>query len=166
MSFDKNKRSSELTMLLLAGYQVLYGKADTGVDRSTSMLIDEQERLLAILMARTGPTPPSGHGHHQVTHQESMPAGDKRHETSESTSKSNSFESSNKESSPDRKDNKQHKTDVKNSQSSDKRSRYVSSKEKENKYDSSDLADDDPSIDEIPEQDLDEDIVDPLSLLG
>lgn len=168
MSFDKNKRSSELTMLLLAGYQVLYGKGDTGFDRSTSTLLDEQDQLLSLLLARGRGAGNSGH--HQVS------APSVHHQTQEVTrdpSQGRQLERplppqeqtfpSQKESTPEGKEAPAKKVET---ESKKEQSKNEPNNQTNNRHYVNDLTDEDPSINSIPEQDLEEDIVDPLSLLG
>lgn len=176
MSFDKNKRSSELTMLLLAGYQVLYGKGDTGFDKSSSMLIDEHERLLSILTSRMAA--PGNQAPQQVP---SMPNVQYPADPQVSRNQSDTHHSDNSDngsikrsSTPDdgpSNNRNEHKKAVEPAAKDPISAQPATTKSKNEKaltrdHDSNDLADEDPSIDHIPEQDLDEDIVDPLSLLG
>lgn len=183
MSFDKNKRSSELTMLLLAGYQVLYGKGDTGFDRSTSTLLEEQERLLAILAARQQAPGLSGHPQFPSVNYPEPPSvsGTPREPdvVQKGAEKSPPMQevTGQKEADQTQAGGFNRGGDSKESMDSvkDRRKESISSDEKPKEpvdstitkdYDSNDLADEDPSITGIEDQDLDEDIVDPLSLLG
>lgn len=178
MSFDKNKRSSELTMLLLAGYQVLYGKGDTGFDRSTSMLIDEQERLLSILASRQqaagypGPPQVPSASYPDSPRKPSEAPSDQYEPRKQSTEDVGAGESS---PTPGYLKNDSPKAEGFTKKPFDKaeelkketnnKSPKPSSHEQE-QYDSSDLTEEDPSINGVEEPDLDEDVVDPLSLIG
>lgn len=161
MSFDKNKRSSELTMLLLAGYQVLYGKGDTGLDKSTSMLLDERDHLISLLASRLGQqpqpqiNPPTYPPHTESTRRRGQEGtGNLGQEQVPSPSPAPKREVRETES---RASNASKNSEGDNSNN-------VSKSAPKKIYNQHDLTDEDPSIHEVPEPDLEEDVVDPLSL--
>lgn len=166
MSFDKNKRSSELTMLILAGYQVLYGKGDTGLDRSTSLLLDERDHLISLLASRLGQHPAPKESYGQPTLQSEIDGHKfekgKHQDFSSSTEASPASHQNDKPSQEISKPAKNSNQEpLISSNSGDK---VKTETEPKRIYGENDLADEDPLIHDAPDQDLEEDIVDPLSL--
>lgn len=50
MKFDKYSRSKEITMIFLAGYQVLYGNANHAIPPSMSSVLEEHDNLMRMLV--------------------------------------------------------------------------------------------------------------------
>lgn len=169
MTFDKNKRSSELTMLLLAGYQVLYGKGDTGLDKSTSMLLDERDHLISLLASRLGQQPsPQTHAHappYFSQPSQATPPHSHHEEVREQEGAGNFRQEKVSPSEPPKPKERPEETNKREPSRADEKSVDAKKTPLPKKvYHQNDLTDEDPSIHEVPEPDLEEDIVDPLSL--
>lgn len=168
MKFDKNKRSGELTMLLLAGYQVLYGQGNGLIDRSTSILLEEQERMMSLLLQR-GSTPQGvQQGQAPGTEVYAQPHS---HPDRSWTNQSETIRRSEIKSSSEGGQEKTKAPEIETSRVPiEKPTEKIASVPRYQesmapKYNSDDLVDEDPSISMVEEPDLEEDVVDPLSLL-